>query len=352
MKYAPIIIPTLCRSEHFIRLIESLKRNTWAKYTHIYISLDFPINEKHVKGWKEINEYVELNDFSMFAGFHFLKQKSNIGWVYNMWWLCDYISESYDRWIYLEDDEECSPNFIEYIDKCLDYYENDQDVYGVCGFNFPIKWKVSDGATCLKQNVCATVWGMGLWRDKYIKMRQYIKSDLLLNNINKCFKERTYYKMTDACLRDYIPGALAPSLTRKFNRFMRDWTDMSMRAYLAVEGKYCISPVLTKVRNWGFDGSGCSNEIGQVDNILSSMEIDSSLSFNLIEDILHDDEENLRRLNIVDHINSYLLTDAKREIKLYERYGIFFSKIYSYIWATPKDILKRLLKKTKKIFTL
>lgn len=33
--YAPILIPTLCRYEHFVRCIESLKKNDWAKFTDI-----------------------------------------------------------------------------------------------------------------------------------------------------------------------------------------------------------------------------------------------------------------------------------------------------------------------------
>ena len=50
-KYAPVRISTLCRSAHFIRLIESLKRNMWAKYTEVYVGLDYPPNEKYLKGW-------------------------------------------------------------------------------------------------------------------------------------------------------------------------------------------------------------------------------------------------------------------------------------------------------------
>ena len=42
----PIIIPTLCRYEHFARCIESLKENKYAQYTDIYIGIDYPITEE------------------------------------------------------------------------------------------------------------------------------------------------------------------------------------------------------------------------------------------------------------------------------------------------------------------
>ena len=35
-------IESTCRYEHFVRCIESLKRNTWAKYTDVYVALDYP----------------------------------------------------------------------------------------------------------------------------------------------------------------------------------------------------------------------------------------------------------------------------------------------------------------------
>ena len=54
MIYAPVLIPTLCRYDHFIRCLESLKKNTWAKYTEVYIAVDYPAKESHWDGYKRI----------------------------------------------------------------------------------------------------------------------------------------------------------------------------------------------------------------------------------------------------------------------------------------------------------
>lgn len=40
--FAPVIIPTLCRYEHFKECLESLSRCTWAEKTEVYIGLDYP----------------------------------------------------------------------------------------------------------------------------------------------------------------------------------------------------------------------------------------------------------------------------------------------------------------------
>ena len=50
-KYAPVMIPTLCRYEHLKRCIESLQMNSWAKYTDLYIGLDYPAKESHIDGY-------------------------------------------------------------------------------------------------------------------------------------------------------------------------------------------------------------------------------------------------------------------------------------------------------------
>ncbi len=48
--YAPVLIPTLNRYEHFKRCLESLELCTGADKTDVYVGLDFPPSEKYHKG--------------------------------------------------------------------------------------------------------------------------------------------------------------------------------------------------------------------------------------------------------------------------------------------------------------
>lgn len=119
MVYAPIYIPTLCRSEHFQRCIESLKTNTWAKYTDVYIALDYPPSEKYRNGYEKICKYLSESDFSCFKSFNVVKRKKNYGAGLNSRKMREFISERYDRWIFAEDDIFFSPIFLEYMDLSL-----------------------------------------------------------------------------------------------------------------------------------------------------------------------------------------------------------------------------------------
>ena len=81
-RYAPIIIPTLCRYEHLKECIESLARCKQAEKTWLYISLDYPASEKHVEGWKRISEYLQggIQGFERVVCFY---QKENLGALAN-----------------------------------------------------------------------------------------------------------------------------------------------------------------------------------------------------------------------------------------------------------------------------
>ena len=143
MIYAPIYIPTLCRSEHFQKCIESLKVNTWAKYTDVYIALDYPPSEKYRAGYEKICRYLENSEFDCFKSFNVVKREKNYGAGLNSKKMREFISKRYDRWIYAEDDIVFSPIFLEYMDKALESYKDDDSVIGINGYTYPLPYKVN-----------------------------------------------------------------------------------------------------------------------------------------------------------------------------------------------------------------
>ena len=340
LRYAPIIIPTLCRSTHFIRLIDSLKRNSWAKYTEVYVGLDYPPSDKYVKGWQEINDYLNNGDFSAFASVHVIRQEINAGVYKNAKLLQETVLKEHDRYIFSEDDNEFSPNFIEYMDKCLDEFEEDNDVVCVSGFSYPVDWAVSQGANCIKQNFCAAAWGIGYWRNKREMLFDYIETGKMLDELPRVIKDKKYLSMIDASLRDYITAASSPF--RTIGRSMQKPTDVAVRAALVVDGKYVISPVLSKVRNHGFDGSGTfsqsidsqvkGNTAGTYD--YSNQPIDERDSFDVCLNELDNLDENRKRLNAFDVRSKKQMRDTRILLWLMTHIGIWSARIY-YLFRLP-----------------
>lgn len=285
MNYAPILIPTLCRYEHFVRCIESLKKNGWAKYTDVYIALDYPKNESHKDGYYKILEYLE-GDFNEFKSFNIVKRAYNYGSVRNMRELRELVLEKYDRFIRTDDDAEFSPNFLEYMDKCLEKYEYDEDVMAVCGYNYPIDLKLSSNSTVFKTNMTFRMWGTGFWRDKQEKMRTELTNNFVReyaknNKINKA-------KMTKVSYIDILNG-----VTNFHDNLIDSFCDVSLAIYIQLIEKYVIVPTKSKVRNHGFDGSGIycpklnitnSDKITAKNFLYSNQDIDQQEVFDLVED--------------------------------------------------------------------
>lgn len=349
MIYAPIIIPTLCRYDHFVRLMESLRRNSWAKYTDIYIGVDFPPSEKYVGGYEKICKYLE-GDFSEFASVTIIKRSYNLGSFDNCESIINEVMKKHDRFIRTDDDADFSPNFIEYMDKCLMRYENDPDVIAVTGYSYPIKWQTSEGATILKESYSCPMWGTGFWRDKYKKVYDYISKDKGLGrDADYIIKSGGMNKMLNVAKYEFVNLCLSPEFKDTLAAKM---SDIAVRMYTASHEKYIIVPVTSKVRNWGFDGSGeyCQEattekkgKITAKKYVYHQQPIDTQESFDLIEDTLNANDVNK------DIMDAFDVLSPTSKLKMY-------AKVYLYR-LTGKNrfhkltILTRLIKSRKGITT-
>lgn len=333
MIYAPVLVATLCRSAHFKRMMESLKKNGWAKYTDVFVGLDYPPAEKYRKGWEEICEYLETGDFSVFHRFEVIKREKNVGSYENSIDIGNRVRNmGYDCWIYTDDDIEFSPNFLEYMDKCLTRYIDDPKVFAVTAYSYPLDWTLSEGSTCFMQdfNVCS--WGIGFMRKKEEEFFQFVTSGKLVKAASGVIKTQAHKKMLDACFRDYFVSALSSEPGK--TSIMAQETDVSMRAYIAYKNMYCVSPRISKSKNYGFDGSGeyCQKSNGDdftAENYnYGRQSIDDADSFELVMDDNPEHlSENRKKLNVFDYRSPEDMVPAYNNFKLIERYGYTLAKI-------------------------
>ena len=245
--FAPVLIPTLCRYEHFRRCIESLSRCTGANQTEVFIGLDYPLEESHWPGYRKILKYVDT--IQGFKEVHIFKRDVNLGPSRNVSDLRAKIRERFDRHIYSEDDNEFSPNFLEYMNQCLDKYQDDPRISAICGYSYREWEDVVDypfNAYPL-QGFCA--WGWGAWEKKEEKFRGFYGSDDILKS-----KE---------LVRQLFRSQMYATVHHMMSRKNRANTDLRKRCYNVINDMYCIFPTKSKVRNLGFDGSGVTGTCGK-----------------------------------------------------------------------------------------
>lgn len=270
--YAPVYIPTLNRYEHFKRCLESLERCTGADNTDVYIGLDYPPSEKYAEGWKLIDAYLAGKEKKNgFKNLFVRRRDHNCGVGKegsNSSLLKQEIVERYDRYISSEDDNEFSPNFLEYINKGLELYKDDPRIMMISGYSYMdiAGMPFDSNVVAIRKAAC---WGSGYWLDKKFAHQILGSSeyrDLLLNSWSYAF--RIFIKKS-ICVNSL--------LNMKFKK--QAYGDGLICDYLMLENKYCVFPKLSKVRNWGHDGSGfhCSNHA--VDTF-ASQDIDNSNTFD------------------------------------------------------------------------
>lgn len=282
MKYAPVIIPTLCRYEHFKKCIESLSRCTWAEKTEVYVGLDYPVKESHWGGYNQIKNYLSSCGNLNFKKLHIVERTYNygIGLNGNFSDLRKSVFQYHDRVICTEDDNVFSPNFLAYMNKGLELYENDDEVIAICGYSHPYGFKF-EGNNHFKHNTDFSAWGYGIWKHKYNDAVDWIcKSNnyrLLSPKYIIKFKSHGLNR-----LRDYF---------KYVNIISVEWiTDTLLSVYMIINNKYVIMPQETKVRNEGWDPwgesfkNGMSKRNEELAVVHKSQKVDSESDFDFVGD--------------------------------------------------------------------
>ncbi len=247
MIYAPVLIPTCNRYEHFKQCIESLAKCTWAEYTDVFVAVDYPAKEEHKPGYNQIKDYLDCCGDFHFHSLNVIYRETNYYYSGkgNLETLMNDVLESYDRMIISEDDNIFSPNFLVFMDRGLEKFEGDSSVFALNGYRhfYPVKF---DNNSFFRQNVDFSAWGFGVLRNqwkKYVEQinPQYFKNKITIHNIIKLKRNGNNR------LRDFIKSSRSKIIQRY---------DDQLSVMMALENIDVVMPKVSLVRNIGWDGSG------------------------------------------------------------------------------------------------
>lgn len=280
--YVPVIIPTLNRFEHFQRCLLSLQKNTLAKYTEVYISVDYPPCDKYIDGWLQIKRFLEdgINGFQKINIFY---QEENLGEHDNFLFLISKVSQKYDVWISSEDDNEFSGNFLLYMNQAVEYMRNDASIYSVCGHLSFSNSNIIDMITD-RNYTCFKIQTLDAWGHAFLLSRgNHARNEISFDYLEKIIidrKKRNKLKRHSRDLYRYcvfgVLGKVDAMLSKDKSKIIP--MDITTGIYMIMNDLYQLQPVVSKVRNWGNDGSGlhCG-----VDATIQEQVIDEETDFEL-----------------------------------------------------------------------
>lgn len=255
MVYAPIIIATLNRCEHLRRCIRSLQQNGWAKYTELYVSVDYPAQESHLEGYQKVREYL-ADGIEGFHKVNLFYQSANLGVQNNYQFLFRKVFERHDRFIITEDDNEFSPCFIEFMDKGLELFEDSPDILCLCGHTPNQKWH-TEGENILKLSSVQYHYGTAFWREKRAcALQEGNKKFFDSIGRNPYYIWKLYFnsrKMLWWYIHRYLCDPYEVVVDQDGNP--RE-IDINYNIYCIIKNKYIVTPAKSLVRNYGRDGSG------------------------------------------------------------------------------------------------
>lgn len=242
--HAPVIIFVYSRPEHTKKTIESLAKNYLSYDTEVFIYSDAAKNEKSVQPVQMVRDYVDsLSKRRWFKSVKVIKAEYNKGLANSVISGVNEIIEQYGRAIVIEDDLVSAPDFLQYMNEALNYYERDQRIWSISGYTFQIKFPV-DYRHDVYLSYRGASWGWATWKDRWDKV--------------------------DWDVLDYPEFKASKKLRQKLNRGGRDMArmlDMQMAGKIdswAIRWCYAqsklnmltIYPAASRIKNIGLDGSG------------------------------------------------------------------------------------------------
>jgi hypothetical protein len=249
--------------------VNSLKECTGASFTTLYIALDHPLYPQGMDIKNKILSYVDLLEgFDKVVCF---SRDVNYGVVNNVFIAIREVFKNHDTIIITEDDNVFSQNFLEFVNKGLFLYKNDSSIFSVNGFNYPIVNGKFNDYDSYYTWTGFSAWGCGMWRDKYEKVE--ISLEYVELFLNRKANIKSLYFSAD----HYFPGAVE----MLYNKRVAGDTIFSL--YQIQHGMRSIFPSVSKVRNYGHDGSGVHNIHTNFD-LFTNQKLDNRANFDFNRD--------------------------------------------------------------------
>ena len=260
--YAPIIIPTCNRVEHLKKCLGSIEKNPEAKYTEVYISVDYPPSEKFRPGYKDVVDYLlSLESDNKFKNLKVYYQDRNLGPFKNIDFLIGKVREKHSCLIFSEDDNIFSDKALSFFNASLLKYKNDNNVIFASGCNTSICDNEKAQRIVLRRY---PIWyGIAYWLEDYDKGRKWITSSRLnaiSMNIGDMIKIR---KKSILAFNTFFEGYVC---AKTFPYVLGDGSiypiDCYFTIYTVLTNKLVAYPKMNLVKNIGNDGTGVNCQKG------------------------------------------------------------------------------------------
>ncbi len=244
MRYAPIVVFGYNRADMLKNLFTSLEKNENVEKMDLFIFLDIPDRKKprDIPLSEEVIAYVSAYQaVSKFKNVEIEVAKQHKGLADSIISGVTKIINQYGKVIVLEDDLEVSDDFLDYMQRGLDFYEKDKRIWSVAAHTPELK-----RLQLYQHDVFLTMWaeslGWGTWKNRWNCMDWEVSS---WTGFRKDYVGRFLFNL--GCKRAY--EMLHKQMTEKnYESWAIRWAYQQFRCR-----KYSVYPKESRVIHCGND---------------------------------------------------------------------------------------------------
>ncbi|MCE6992729.1 glycosyltransferase [Dyadobacter sp. CY323] len=238
---APIVLFCYNRPWHLRQTIESLRANSLASQSNLFIYSDGPRNDTDEPLVAEIRKYI--SHIEGFNNVFVIAAEKNKGLATSVISGVTEILNQYKKIIVLEDDMLSTPDFLTFMNDALDIYQDRADIFSVTGYTPPIAVP-ADYTKDIYLAPRASSWGWGTWREKWRK------ADWEIRDFERDSKDPSI-----AAGLNLGGSDLWPMLLKQQKGVIDSWAIRWTFTQFKNEA-YGLYPVRSKIKNIGTDGTG------------------------------------------------------------------------------------------------
>jgi len=239
--FAPIALFVYNRLEHTRQTIDSLLQNPEAALSKLYVFSDYAKNDENIPKIEEIRKY--LKTISGFSEIHIIEREQNFGLAKSIISGVTQVLETHDNIIVLEDDLQCSPTFLEYMNRNLSLFEHKFDIFSISGYSPPIEIPQDYEAESYLF-IRINSWGWATWRNRW----KSVDWDVL--DFKNFVKNRSLQTQFEKGGED-----VSIMLMKQMYRRISSWAIRFNYAAFK-QNMFTVYPVNSQILNKGADGSG------------------------------------------------------------------------------------------------
>ncbi len=292
----PVILICYNRPWHTQQVLDSLKNHG---INNLYIFSDAPKSENDINGVAQTRELIKSINWTKPE---VVLQTENQGLAKSINNAVETVFNKYDKLILLEDD--CVPQeyFFDFMNSCLNKYENNERIFGISGYTVPISNEIlNDYHNDVYFFPRIGSWGWGTWKrawNKKINDLNYLKEEVIKNKIDI----------------DQGGNDVKLMFEQLLNGSLKDVWTINWLISVYLNKGYYIYPVKSHIINIGMDGSGVHcGATKKYETVISD-----SKPFRFPDEIVIDNsiKQNFRKYYDIGNKTTYKSILKKKELKV------------------------------------